>query len=247
MSVTNKKEEEITVFARVGDFNGFKNADGVANIQELSTLIPGRGKYRARKITDGNGTIFTANVKSEGSGDVVRTSLDEEAPVTAAYFEAARTLADRLIVRDRFVFNGSTASLVVGGKEVLLPAIDFQVDVFHRFDGRESEWVKIDIEVERLLAALRSMGKDVNAMDLTIKVSHLPFKPQQAFIVSSENSPEELSLIKKIWDEYSQSPNGGPVQEIDSSIREKQNIPPVTQSSEQQPESEGNNDGENNV
>lgn len=245
MSIEGTVEKEITVYALVGDFAGFKSADSVSNIQELSTRIPGRGKYRSRKITDGNGTSFIANVKSEGIGGVVKTSLDEDAAVTAAYFEATRIVADRLSIRDRFVFNGSTASFVINGKEILVPPIDFQVDVFHRFDGRECEWVKIDIEIDALLDALRSVSKEAQPMDITIKVSHLPFKPQRAFIASPENTTEELALISGIWNDYGQTPDGGPLKK--DPLENKEKTQPVNQLSDSPTESEGKNDGENNI
>lgn len=219
MTVQKTHEEEITIFAKVGDFNGFAKADSSSNIQELSTLIPGRGKSRHRKISDGDGTHYIANIKGFGQGDVVKTALDEDIASTAAFYEAGRMLADRLVIRDRFVFTGSTACLTIGGKEVMVPPIDFQVDVFHRFDGRESEWVKIDIEVNRLMDALRSMGKDKSDLELEIRVSHLPFLPQDAFIVSDKNTPEEKALVKKIWEEYSQNPNGGPVKAVAPTVR----------------------------
>lgn len=251
MTTQNNIEEEVTIFAKIGDFNGFNKADDSANIQELNTFLPGKGKYRHRKISDGNGTFYVVNIKGLGEGGVVKAALDEDLPSTAAFYEAGRAMADRLVIRDRFLFNGSPAALTIDDKEVLLPPIDYQVDVFHRFDGRESEWAKIDIEVNRLLDAIRSMGKDPDNVELTIKVSHLPFLPQDAFIVSNDNTPEEKALIKKIWEEYSQSPNGGPLQPMESSVKpgdqNNQQTKPVSQPSDNNQSSEGQNGGENNV
>lgn len=246
-------EDEVTVYAKVGDFDGFKEADAVVNIQELSTYIDGKGKYRVRRNTDGNGTTFIASIKGKASGDTVKRNIDHPAVVNAGFFEAARIVADQLTVRDRYVFNGSAATVKVDGKEIMVPPFDFEVDVYMRHDGRESEWVKIDIEVNALTEALKSLGiAETDGVDLTIKVSHLPFKPQAAFISSDNNTPEEKEVIRRLWDEYAQSPYGGPKEQVESSTMPQQNQsnqeqPPVNKPSDNQRTTEGANDGESNV
>lgn len=211
MSDISSTEEEITVMAKVGDFNGFQKADNVVNIQELSTYIEGRGKFRQRKISGRDGTNFVSNVKPKGVGNVIKTTKDEDIPSTAAYYETCRLMADQLTIRDRYTFNGSAATIEHEGKTVTLPPINFDVDVFHRFDGRESEWIKIDIEVNRLVDALESLGLPKEGLNLTISISHLPFLPVDAFIVQDDNTPEQLAIIKKLWEDNAQDPNGGPM------------------------------------
>lgn len=240
-------EDEVTIYAKVGDFKGFREANRVINIHELSTFIEGKGKYRVRKNTDESGTSFVATIKGQTEGNVVKTNVDHPAVVNAGYFEAARILADGLTIRDRFIFNGSVATIKKGDKEVQIPPIDFEVDVYTRHDGRESEWVKIDVEVGKILEAIKSLGMgdgDNPLMDLTITVSDLPFKPQAAFISSSDNTPEELEVIRKLWDEFTQDPYGGEKKPIESSIRQqKETNEPVNPPSGKQP-SEGKDDGE---
>ena len=238
-------ETEITVYAQVGDFNGFKEANSVSNIQELITFIEGKGKIRMRKVADGSGTSYYAGVKSLGKGNTIKQAVDVEAPVSAAFFEAGRIVADHLTVRNRFVFNGSTASLMVGDKEVAIPPIDYEVDLFERFDGREAPLVKIDIEIGKIREALRSMGEPDDVGNIVVKVSHLPFKPKNAFISSDDNTPEQQRLIKSLWEEYRQNPYGGPVKEITSSIDDPtQSVKPPA-GDPQTPE--GTNNGEAHV
>lgn len=204
-------ENEITVMAKVGDFNGFAKAEESVNIHELTRFIEGRGKYRTRRYTGGDGVTYGAGIKGIGEGNTVKTTVDEECPCSAAYFEASRILADQLTIRDRFIFNGSTASLTVDGKDVMIPPIDYQVDLFHRFDGREAEWVKIDIEINSLKEAVKALtGVEDPETEIAIKVSHLPFLPTEAFIVADDNTPEQKEILKKLWEENAQDPNGGP-------------------------------------
>lgn len=218
MTPTLNYEDEITVLAKVGDFNGFQKADAVINIHELTRFIEGHGKYRTRRYTSGEGTTFASGIKGIGTGDTVKSAVDEECPCSPAYFEASRLLAEHLTIRDRFVFHGSTAVVVIGDKEVTIPPIEYQVDLFHRFDGREAEWVKIDIEINRLQAAIESMGEDPAAMDITIKVSHLPFLPVGGFIVGDHNTDEQKAILKQLWEDNAQNPNGGPLKPPEASV-----------------------------
>lgn len=246
------EEREITLYAKVGDYNGFKDAEHSMNIQELSTLIEGKGKYRARKYVGENGSSYKAGIKSKSTGDTVKKAIDEETSVSAAYFEATRLLADQMTIRDRFTFKGSTAKVNIKGTTIAVPPVEYQVDVFLRFDGRESEWIKIDIELDKFYDAIKGIEGFTEDIDITLSVAHLPFKPQEVFIACKENSDEQRDIIAALWKEFSQTPDGGPIGEVGTSVMEQKESPatltnpPVDQ--RQPPQgNEGNNDGQTNI
>lgn len=246
------EEREITLYAKVGDYNGFKDAERNENIQELSTRIEGKGKFRARKYVSENGTSYKAGVKGNSTGDTVKKAIDEETSVSAAYFEANRLLADQMTIRDRFTFNGSTAKVTIKGETIAVPPVEYQVDVFLRFDGRESEWIKIDIELDKFYDAIKGIEGFTEDVDITLSVAHLPFKPQEVFIACKENSDEQRAIIAELWKEFSQTPDGGPITEVKTTVMEQKEPPatitnpPVDQG--QAPlDNEGNDDGQNNI
>lgn len=223
------KEKEITIYARVGDFKGFREANEVENIQELIHRVEGKGRYRVRKILGSNGTRYVAGIKSEGYGGSIKTAIDEETSISASYFEANRIIADRLIVRDRFTFNGEAAKLEINNKLVVLPPIKYQADVFIRHDLVECEWVKIDIEVDDLFKAIEALKGDVpDVPSITISVTHLPFKPQYAFVDDGNLDSSKDKVKRMIWEEYAQSTYGGPLTPIEPSIAQ-----PVPQNHDQ--------------
>lgn len=216
------KETELVIFCKVGNFNGLKEAIRAEEQEQLELPIPGKGTVRVRKTTDKDGTRFEACVKTQKKQEGIADVCEEtEVLVTSQYMETFRALADNLKLKTRYVFDGTKSILNCDGEDISLPPVKYEVDVFKRFDGKISDWCKIDIELDDFMKALNSLkelkGKDIN---LIVKVTHLPFKPQNAFI-SGACTDEEKNIMKKLWDtEFTQNPFGGPRTPVVSNISE---------------------------
>lgn len=224
--MTNK-ESEIVVFARVGDFNGLKESTSVVAIDQLDHWVPGKGRMRTRKTVDSEGTRFEVCVKTAGKQEgAALVREEEESLVTGGFFEVFRNIAEVLTVKNRYVFDGTHSVIEMETGEVKLPPVKFEVDVYKKHDGSISPWVKIDIEIDEFMKAVQTIpelrGKDLN---FTIKVTHLPFKPQEAFIVAAA-SEEQKQLMAKLWQtEFNQSPFGGPYKPVEASVSPEQPTP----------------------
>lgn len=242
------RETEIVVFARVGDFNGMKEATSVVAIDQLERFIPGKGRMRTRKTVSNEGTVFEVGVKTIGTQEGVALKRDEEeSPVTGGFFECFRNVAETLTVKNRYIFDGTHSVIELESGDTKLPPVKFEVDVYKKHDGSVSPWVKIDIEIDEFNKAVQTIPELKNKdLVFNIKVTHLPFKPQEAFIVGAATD-EQKQLMAKLWQtEFNQSPFGGPYKPVEASVDSSTNTPPPQQPEvNQTPEAENERTNEN--
>ena len=244
---TANKESELVIFAKVGDFKGFEQAHGVIEQLQLERFIPGGGRMRVRKSVSTDGETIECTIKTIKKADKagVLHCAEETAVVTPGFLETFRHIAEKSFSKKRYLFNGEKTTVTCEGESYNLPPVVYEVDVFQRHDGENVPWVKIDIEVNKLMDAISAVpelrGKEVS---LDINCKKLPFVPQQAFIQGEDTTPEQKQLIKTLWEkEYAQHPMGGPIQEPTASVQPSADPPPDnTDDPSSVSETEGNDD-----
>ena len=226
------REREIVIICKIGDFSGLKGADEVEQQEQLEQFCPDKqGKMRVRKTVSQKGTDYEATIKTFGDpSNTVKDVEEINNPITSAFFEAFRGVADSLKIKTRHVFHGNKSIITLQDKSVVLPPVTYEVDVFKRPDGRESEWCKIDIELDDLFKAIENTpelhGQDLN---FSISVTDLPFKPQHAFVMG-DCTEEQMAAVKELWaTEWSQTPYGKPLVEAQASVSQLSpvNKPPL--------------------
>ena len=87
------------------------------------------------------------------------------------------------------------------GKEIEIQNIKYEVDIFRTETGERSRWCKIDVEIDSLLDFLDRKGISFDDVEMVVKVTHLPFKPEQCFLHSDGNEQHDQS-VKKFWDAF---------------------------------------------
>jgi hypothetical protein len=203
----SNNETEIAIYAHIGDMNGLSHAVSTIHQEQLETEFFNGVRCRVRKEVIGTGTTYTLTykVKQENTG-VVSSNKEYNASVDSDFFEGFRHVAKKRIKKTRYIFNSRLVQFelvpTIGETVVLtLPQVIYEVDVYQKVDNTSSEWCKIDIELDGILAAipkdLNMTSKEIKAV---IKISHLPFKPIHGMLNSSENSKTK-TIISKIWDE----------------------------------------------
>lgn len=215
------KEKEIVIIGKIGDLNGLKEADEVLVQEQLEFFRAKTGsRIRVRKEVSQEGISFKVCVKSKSKiGDGTKTTNETEEPVTSSFFENFRNFAETLQVKKRYVFRGDQTILSCQNKEFQLPPITYEVDVFETHDGKISEWCKIDIEIQDVLETIKNVtGLDEDLVEFTIKVTHLPFKPQMTFLVGA-CTPEQTKALAELYEnQWTQTPFGGPRVKVESSV-----------------------------
>lgn len=201
---TKSKETELTIYAKITNLAGLESADSKEeHIQaEIKTDT---GRVRVRKSSKNNtfNILQTIKTKLANSNGLMETSveIDEE------FFKAFLSLCKEYMDKHRYIFKTTNVSLTTTDDKVIeLPELVYDVDCFTKDDGSYHEWCKIDVEIDAILDYCAKNSLDISNTALNIKVSHLPFKPVEAFI--AENATEEQkAFIDKLYNECFLIPN----------------------------------------
>ena len=196
-------ETEVAIYAKMTHSVGLEEADHVEHHEQLEGPSVDGGRFRCRKTTIDNDVKYTLTmkVKSKEEGIAgVRGDHEYDLDIDEGFYEAFKALSTKRLDKTRYVFHGDGTSLKDGDpNNVVLPSVKYEVDVFKRADGEDSQWVKIDIELDSIIERLTEMGKSLDDMTLSLKVSHLPFKPVGGFI-AKQATPEQKQVLDAIWD-----------------------------------------------
>ena len=183
VSLTTKAtENEITVYANIGDAEGFKQAlNKTRHTDYLAKFEKDGCKARVRVVEteDSKRLEYTIKIKNPGDEGAVASSTEYTIEVDEAFLEGFKSIAEAPIVKDRYVFETKEVTITVGEektKTIQVEGIIYEVDVFEK----NTTQCKIDIEIDKVLEVIKdvSPGAKVNIL---AKVSHLPFKPTGVF------------------------------------------------------------------
>lgn len=202
-------EREITIYARVGDPSGLDQADAVEQHEQWEVRFPTTGenapKRRARvRETVSNGVSrFDETIKIDIEGETaVQSTVEVTTPIEADYFRAwKKHIGDRGVLKTRYTFHAKKVVVTIEGREVEIPDIKYEVDIFRTESGERSRWCKIDVEIDSLLEFLDRKGISFDDVEMVVKVTHLPFKPEQCFLHGTGNEDHDQS-VKKFWDAF---------------------------------------------
>lgn len=183
VSITTKSSEnEITVYANIGDTEGFKQAlnktrqtDYVAKFEKDGC----KARVRVIETEDSKRLEYTVKIKNPGDEGVVSSSTEYTVEVDEAFLEGFKNIAEAPIVKDRYVFETKKVTISIGedeAKTIQVEGVIYEVDVFEK----NTSQCKIDIEVDKVLESVKDVSPDAK-INILVKVSHLPFKPTGIF------------------------------------------------------------------
>lgn len=204
---TTSEETEITLYARIDDPESLQEAELIEDhIQFESTLVSG-ARQRVRKITPVKGSSSTADryevtlkVKRPNDGGVA-SSNETTQETDRGFYLAFADVAARGIVKRRYKFIGKPPIISGIDKDIVLPAVVYEIDQFTiPGTGEKSNWIKIDIEIDGILKALKEQGIDASSVRQKFDISNLPFTGHDMFSAASAD-PEQKAILDKLWEE----------------------------------------------
>lgn len=205
---TKSPENEIVLFAKIGDPEGFHHADEKEHHVQLEGAFTTGPRARVRETIKDDKTnyVFTIKVKQppKEGGELVSACVEDNTVVDKNFFETYKQVAERQIDKTRYTFHSDLVQLTLKtandvSTTVEIPQIKYEVDVF----DNDPEWCKIDIEVNVILDFLAKDYPDIKEIKLNLKVSHLPFKPTDVIIAASQ-SDEERVQVDALWKKWTQ-------------------------------------------
>lgn len=200
------KETEVAIYARIGDPNGLTQAANSEEHEQVEGFFKKGSKCRVRKITKNNTDtyVFTIKVKDQENNSAASAVDEYNAEVDKAFFDGFKLAGgEKFVLKTRYVFNSENVELTFeqeGEKQnIVIPNILYEIDVYKKPDGNVSEWCKIDVEVDNILAYLDKEHPNIKNVKLNIKINHLPFKPEKAILASTQDE-EQKAFLGNLWD-----------------------------------------------
>lgn len=166
-------EIELCIYAEMVDLADLDKANRVMEIEqwEMPRKEGCDGKSRIREI-DGREWVLTAKRKPYANAPGVR---EVENVITKDMFDFLKYTSVEGRMKKRYIYNIPNSGLF------------WEVDVFLSPDGTQHPWVKIDLEVN----------------DEDTQLPPWPFAIKPDFIIegTDDNSYQDKTLIKRLWDE----------------------------------------------
>ena len=206
-----EKETEITIYAKIGDFNGFTEAHSKEHHYQVEGKFSTGKKVRTRKTTKEDGTeSFVLTIKIENSDNGHAASrVEHNINIDEEFFNAFKQCAEKAVKKTRYFFysNNTVLKKQDNGEDqdIKLPDLIYQVDVYETTDGKQVDWCKIDIELDKLMEYMKANHSDIKNLKFNVSVEHLPFKPTES-IVSTTEDDEQKARLNSIWDTFNQKP-----------------------------------------
>jgi len=197
-------EIEVAIYAHITNPEGLKQASEVIEQEQIESEFMNGVRCRVRKEIRNTETSYTFTYKVKKGGDkALQNNTEYNIAIDQDFFEGFRNVAKKRLKKSRYVFHSKSVEMKLVKEDgsttvIVLPNLTYEVDVYKKKDGTESEWCKIDVELDNILPLIneKSEGKPVRVI---LKVSHLPFKPEKSMLGSSQVSAEK-ELMGKIWD-----------------------------------------------
>ena len=200
---SQKREDEIVVYAQIKDFEGLKKANSKESQEQWQVSAP-FGKIRVRKSWQENlAATYEQTIKTRNNQVGVAGGTEQNFPIDESTFNCFKEIADNGMIKDRYVFKASNISaLDSSGKEKIdTSSLCYEVDVYPDGNGGYHPWCKIDIEINSLLDSISDVKGEDRKIKLTFDVTSLPFKPVD-IIMGSTTDPEEKAKITQLFDKY---------------------------------------------
>lgn len=171
------EELEYEVYVKLTDFDQLKKAKRTEH-QEQWVIKLNKGealgvKVRTRKVVAESQVKYYLTTKLDLEGSQASWELEEEA--TRLHHDEIMNLADTGMIKERYFFP-------IDGTDMV-----WEVDVFRDAHGDMVPWVKIDLEVDKLLPELPPLPLDYS---------------EGVFSQKGERTEEEDNLIHELYTKH---------------------------------------------
>ena len=210
-----KLETEIVVYSKVSEPVRLEECKSKEQHIQLETSFENGTRCRVRKVTKESKTefLFTFKVPTKvDNGTGLDANTEYTVEVDEDFYKGFELVANRKLVKTRYNFSSQNVAMTLKSgeedKEIIIPNIEYEVDIYTKEDGTVSEWCKIDVEIDNIINYIQSNHKEISDLKLNVKVSHLPFAPVSS-ILSFNCSDEQRIKIDEIWKEFTQNISKG--------------------------------------
>lgn len=202
-AITGGVEKEVVMYARIGNREGLNQA--ASSMKQIQAQLMGpRSRIRIRyEEKDGQPPTCVMTTKKPVDHNGTQVMKETNADVSKEALEVFMISCDQVFYKTRYEFPIERATLLTKDlrAEIEVTDLKFEVDVF-TVNGKESEWCKIDVEVQALIPQLEAKGLKLSdvELNLNVKISGLPFQPEAFFVDTGEKTGPMRELVTMIYE-----------------------------------------------
>lgn len=200
------KEIEAVFYADIGDIEGLKQASQVIDQEQCESNLTDGTRIRVRREETEGRISYEMTIKKPTltAGGPAQSSSEYNTSIEKEFYEAFRACSQHVLRKKRYVFLSKSVVMSIRSKEgglqeIELNNIKYEVDVYRNKEGQIIGFVKIDVELQDLIAQINSKHKGAGDFGVHVKLSHLPFKPTGIISANTDNQ-EERSKIDSFWE-----------------------------------------------
>lgn len=205
VETSEKMETEVIVYAKIDNFEGLHGADNTEEQFQLQGEFSNGIRCRVRRVTIDEQAkyYFTYKLPTQNK-EGLEANIEHTAEVDKDFFDGFKSVAKTAVNKTRYKFDSRSVTMTINvdgeDKVIVLPNIQYEVDVYRDRNGEYIDWCKIDVEVDVILNFIKSNYPEYESMRLSVKTNHLPFQPVTPIMAQSANE-EQRAFIDSLWDE----------------------------------------------
>jgi hypothetical protein len=202
VGIVDKKEEEITIYAKIGNMDGLSQASSMEQ-HEQAEIKSDIGRIRIRKTTrNGRVPVYDLTTKKPIASGATVNNRERTKSISEDIYNVFMDVCPTFMAKTRYTFKSEQLRIKRGDMESTIKTseFNFEVDVFTKADGTISNWCKIDIEVDKIAEIMKENGISVKQIKLIAVISKLPFEPNNIVIDDGKNDdPDKQELLKELF------------------------------------------------
>jgi hypothetical protein len=202
VGIVYKKEEEITIYAKIGNMDGLSQASSMEQ-HEQAEIKSDIGRIRIRKTTrNGRVPVYDLTTKKPIASGATVNNRERTKSISEDIYNVFMDVCPTFMAKTRYTFKSEQLRIKRGDMESTIKTseFNFEVDVFTKADGTISNWCKIDIEVDKIAEIMKENGISVKQIKLIAVISKLPFEPNNIVIDDGKNDdPDKQELLKELF------------------------------------------------
>jgi hypothetical protein len=208
----SNKETEIVIYSKINNLEGLNECNSSEQHNEGHNNISDTLRLRVRKTTpidsSDNKQELTFKLKKPINKaidpELVSSNIEYNNDIELDQFNDLLDSCEYLVNKKRYVFNCENVSfkITIEGeeKEITIPDLIYEVDVFTDKNSQIIEWCKIEVEIDPIFKFLDDNYPNlIDQITFKVKISHLPFKPIEA-IITNFSDEKTSAFIDNLWE-----------------------------------------------
>lgn len=202
-----KLENEIVMYAKVGDFEGLKSSPNIEHHTQYQRREKDGVTSRVRKVEKKTYVLYyyTFKVPINNNNEGIQSNKEYTLQADSDFYKGFKNIAQNYVIKTRYHFVTRNVDLTIGEgvnrKIVTLPTMTYEVDIYYDKQHKAFDWCKIDLEIDNLRNTLKIDHKKIETVKIKIDIRSLPFKPKD-IILDVNASDNDTKFIKNLWDNH---------------------------------------------